>query len=531
MRALSLAVLVSITAASCGGRDASYDMPYQVLEPLVLGDALVFVETNVPRAHVVRVRPNRVSSFRVPIAPNPIVSERRRGPVEEVLILSRGTRDQAGVTPSPSTLTVLSRNPATAPRVYEIGNPFNALAQSEDGRYAIAYFQENAGADRFLFNPNEIAVVDLEAAPGADNPRLRTVRSFGGVPLGIAYSPPLRLAGREPRTLAVVYSRSYVTLLDLAHLERPEFTIRLTSANDARDLFPEQVLFRGGSLFVRCRNTTDIFEVSLRDRVDAPVGGNDYEPTLNALATNAPPSDMAIFSAEDGTPRLLVVSSSRAEASVVDPSAGRLSTFPLEEAATEIVLFEAVSSETNAIAPHALLLRSDDTSAIVSFVDLARIEDRGSRNVESLRLGASVQAVLPLRDRGLVLFLHGGWSAERVSVLDLEKRTVAPIYAEVNLSSAVVSPGRDAIFVQGWSDRLGFLDLETLRPGEIRLDAPIEAVVPLERAVDDRYYVATFHSGFGGRVTFIDVGAPERGEAFGLEGFLFDDLLDEGRGL
>jgi hypothetical protein len=52
----------------------------------------------------------------------------------------------------------------------------------------------------------------------------RTIRSFGSVPAQVVFSPSLNLPDGA-RTLAVILSQGFVTLLDLDHPTRPEITV------------------------------------------------------------------------------------------------------------------------------------------------------------------------------------------------------------------------------------------------------------------------------------------------------------------
>jgi hypothetical protein len=160
----------------------------------------------------------------VAVGTDPVLVQARNDgatPRGEALVLSRGARGDLGVDPEPGSLTAIPS--AGAARRYALGSPFNALSQTDDGRYAMAYFRPQSASGRLLYNPNEVAVVDLDAPPSSTNPTPRTVRSFGGVPNSVVFSPGIEIGGVS-RRFAVVLSDAYVTLLDLDHGTYPYVT-------------------------------------------------------------------------------------------------------------------------------------------------------------------------------------------------------------------------------------------------------------------------------------------------------------------
>src|SRR5690606_7437575 len=100
-----------------------------------------------------------------------------RQPTEDaLLVLCQGTPDSRGDAPAALALV----GPEGTTTSYVLESRFDSLAVSEDGRYAVAYFGQGMGGQQdFLFNPNEIAIVDLQAPPDARNPSARTLESAG----------------------------------------------------------------------------------------------------------------------------------------------------------------------------------------------------------------------------------------------------------------------------------------------------------------------------------------------------------------
>lgn len=374
-------------------------------------------------------------------------------------------------------------------------------------------------------------MVDLDAPPAAaGNPVLRTVRSFGGVPNDVVFSPPWTVGGSPPRTFAVVLSDAYVTLLDLAHLERPEFTVRLTLPDDPRAVLPTQVLFDPDdpTLYLRASASDDVYVLSL---VATPMGtaaDNDYLPTVNQLAAGHLPTDMALVGTGTGR-RLLVASPGSMEAQVVDARANTVTAIPLAARADRVLLFNGPSPHDATVHPQALLYAADGVTATVTFLDLADVETRRGMNLEAVQLPRPVRRALPLPNRAAVVLEHTDAQTGSLSLLDLGLRTASPIVAETGIDGATFGVDQQTLWVapQG-NTRLGYIDLTTLHPGEVRLDTAVSAVIPLVGDPLGRSRVAAVQTAAGGSVTVLDGRDPRRETAVSVQGFLLTGLLDPG---
>src|SRR5690606_5880773 len=112
----------------------------------------------------------------------------------------------------------------------------------------------------------------------------------------------------EKRRVAVVLFDSHVSILDMNHPDRPEYTVELSRGasiglNEVRFSAEERRIYLLGS------NSNDIYVLTL-----LPASGNrvnDFEPSLNQLGASSRPSDMALYGEEDER-RLLAVSGSTA---------------------------------------------------------------------------------------------------------------------------------------------------------------------------------------------------------------------------
>ncbi len=522
---------LSVALAACRTPAPALDLPSRLLPPVAVGGGLGYGDQARAQAAFLDLTAAPGSVRRLSVGSQPVTSTLRSG-ASEVLVLSQGAQDDPGVTPQSGSVTVFdaSGHSPSADRRYTVGSPFDGLAQTSDGRYALTYFTPGIVSQQLLFNPNEVALIDLTQPPSSTNPTLRTVRSFGGVPLDVAFSPPMTLGMTDPRTLAVVLSSAYVTLLDVTHPTRTEITVRLTLPTDGRSIDPTQVLFdtAAGTIYLRASASNDVFALHLSPVTPASATDNDFVPVVNQLAAGQSPADMALFT-DNGRQLLLVASPGSSEALVVDALSSTVSPIPLDAPADHIVLFSGPSPTNSAAHPQAILYGTESTASSVSFLDLPGLAAQLSQNAESVALGGSVAAALPLLGSNAVMFqLSGNYGQGSLAVLDLLRRTASPLVASVSLSGASFDAGGAALWVApADSLRVGYVDLATLNPGEIRMDEPVSAVLPLVGDVSGRDRVVALHPGSGGDVTVIDARAPQRSTAVSYRGFLLDGLLDQ----
>jgi hypothetical protein len=520
LKTWSCALLTLVLTAACGEREGDFDQSLLLRDDAVgIGHSLVMMTETSGKALVLDLTKLDNVPTVIDLPSNPALLQ-KRNEADEALVLCLGTRGTATEDAEPSVLGVIT--PGGAMREYTLGSPFDALQQSDDGRYALAYRTSTSG--RLLENPNEIAIVDLDAdEDDGDAVHRRTLRSFGDAPSKIIFSPTMNILG-EDRRLAVVLSTRNVTLIDLAHLDREETTVQL-SQEAGSAVSPTQVLFSTADpvLYVRGSTADDLYAFDLTARpggVEDDEGGqhNDFRPTINQLGVGARPSDMALYDTSDDA-RLLTLTDSGLNLTVVDTSTGQSTSIPLDDDAQSLLVFRAPSPRDDTVAPRALLYDVDSTR--VTFADLADIEQRGTRNLDVLTLEQPVRRLIPMLPESLALAIHD----DGVSLIDLASRTVSPISSNVQLDDALFDDIGRRFWVgppnQAW---VGLLDLETGTPGEVLLDANIAQLVPLF----DAGLMAVIHPSQVGHVTVLDLEAPDRQNARSVRGFVLAAALDRG---
>jgi hypothetical protein len=535
-----LPALAAASLVSCGYSEEAWFRLPDPLDPVAVGSRVAFVDRASASAFVVDPAPGPLQVRQQPVGDNPVLALPRPGR-DELLVVSRGVPDEPRRTPEPASLTVVPTESGKGPRRHQLGSRFSALAVSPDGRFAVLHFDRNispTGSDSLLVNPNEIAVLDLDA-PAGEAPS-RTLRSYGGVPQSVLFSPPLMLnTGTGPRSLrlAVVLSDNYLTLFDLEN-DRTEITVSLTRADDSRTVRPQQVLFDPGAagedptLFVRSEGSNDIVALRLiPSPPPRPDRANDFRPVLSLLGSGSRPGDLALYQASEG-PRLLMLAPDAQEASVIDPHTSRVTTFRLDTRAESVLLYEGTSPAEPERRPRALLLAAGGSQ--IGFLDLDRLEELRGRNLELRPMSSPVAQLLPLTERGVVVATHStrgsGGPAVGLSVIDLDDRTVSPLQGD---SPGDMQPGpapADELWLlHGSKNRVGRLSLARLTATEMRLDRAADALLPLAATSAGARFVVATHESPSGAITVFDAEKPERHTARTLAGFLYGGFLDRSK--
>lgn len=527
---LFAAMTTGLTA--CPAPDDPYreGMAIDVSRPIALGSTVAFLDRGRSEALLIDPSAPRLAPRRVAVGKNVVLAVPHAAH-DSLLVLSRGEPGKTGVAPQKPRLDVIPSDPTAAPRVIELGSRYDSLSQSADGRFVIASFSAGGrDADQGLFNPNELAIIDLTANPELP-PVTRTVRSFGSVPLGIVFSPVFqggRLLPDGPRSLAVVLSLGYVTLIDLNNLNRSEITVALTLADDARIIKPAQVVFDAldPTIYVRVEGADDVYTLRLADVPAAARVSNDFFPSLSQVGAGGRPSDMTLFDAGQGS-RLLVVAPGTGDATVLDPLSSHATRIPLGFSASTAYLFDGPAPGDPQPRKRAVLMGGGTQMA---FLDLSRIEEMRTRNLDVRPIGVTATQVIPLPAQGSLLAISPAGNGQGVSVVHLGRRTASPLLSSTALSNFTLAAGR-LWFLIGAGDRVGFLNLANLQPGEVRLDRVARALVPVTAAAavgtPGTPLMVAVHDDPTGSLTVLDATLPERATARSVEGLFLTDVLEQ----
>jgi hypothetical protein len=549
--ALALAPLVG-----CTDRQDFWRPPNDLLPMAALDDRVAFVERNSQTAFLLDPADPSLTPRAIPVGKTPVTAVKHQGK-NELLVLAQGdpgSNAQAEVAAELDVIAAL----ATQAVAYPLTDRFDAIAQSAEGRFAVLYHSPDAAtpANSALFNPNAMTLVDFTPPSHPAEPTLtaKTIRSLGGVPAAVVFSPRYGFA-LGPRTLAVVLSQNYVTLLDLDNPTHSEISLPLCPTSKGCNLMPAQVVFDPDNLalYVRVDGAQDIYQITLTDEYavtqqppTAP--DNDFVASLSMLAVGGAASDMVLYGAGKHNTRLVVASAQARTLVIIDPSTSRATPVATPIPVTDIVPF-VQPAQTGADQPHqqALLVDHASASTSVVFADLEQVESSRGLALEEFPLAGPAAAVAPLVEQGIAVLLAsplGGSAA--VTVVDLHSRSFSVWSSGSSLSPAVLearSPSRlwgaAGATGTGAHTRLCYLNLvaRTTEPAltkrEISLDQAIVELVPLaapssERTSDPTRYLVVRHDDPGnlGNLTVLDAESPTRAGARTGYGFLLNHYLE-----
>jgi hypothetical protein len=290
-------------------------------------------------------------------------------------------------------------------------------------------------------------------------------------------------------------------------------------------LFEQLDPTRDPTIFVRADGSNDLFALSLAPvpAAERTPQGNDFRPVLSLLGVGAPAADVQVFAGPDKAARLLVLVPSRQQALIIDPATSRTTPLALGIPASRIVLFAAAAPGQPDARPRALLVPMGGPAEL-GFLDLDQVEDLRSRNLDTRTMGDAANDLLASTDHGLVIVQHA--SRGGLSVIDLAHRTVAPLVTERLGGLTLAAPPANKVWIAtSFSNHLGYLTLPELSAGDIRLDAPVQAIFPLGTSKDGKHRVVIDHKQSGGRITVLDADDPQRATARSVGGFLYTDIL------
>jgi hypothetical protein len=449
---------------------------------------------------------------------------------KRLLVLAAGDTPRQKPDDERPSLTVID---ADGSRRYTLESAHSGLAVDPAGRW-IAVFANpapQAGAPTsFVENPNEILLVDQNAASVDDAITTRTLRSFGGRPQRLTFAPTLTLPN-GPRHLLVVETEEDLSILDLDHATdsppRPEITVRLSSGGGAAALAPAQVVFDDGDpaknddarVGVRVASGSNVVTLTL----GASSGGapNDFVPTLNLTDVGGVAGDLAFVRTVAG-PRLAAVVPSTRAAVLIDPVTSITAQVDLPDAYSKIALVTASGAAGSGDV--ALLYGGTTAEAAIAFWSLGKTTEMASRSLDVLGLAATVSSVvdLPAPHPDLKV-LRAGANANAFYVLSLTSRT-ASLLATRGSPTLHVAPDGERLwpFLPG-TPELAQVSLATLHPVELPLQSPIDAAFEVATPEGNSVLVAIDTHGAVG-ATVLDADQPDPTSTRAYHGLLLEGL-------
>lgn len=539
-RFLVLSLLLS-PLAGCDSKAPNFWQPTNDLLPMVaLGDRVAFVERNSQTAFLLDPADTAFKPRLVPVGKAPVAAVKHNGS-NQMLVLSHGETGSASVQAIPAQLQVIDANASVAPATYPLAGRYDSLAQSVDGRFVLLYHSSSTqnASDTGLFNPNELTIVDFTppAHPAVPTLTTKSIRSLGGVPTRIEFSPPYTFQAGA-RSLAVVLSQNYVTILDLNNADRTEISVPLCPQSTGCTYSPDQILFdpSNATIYVRAGNAKDIFQIALTDLgTTTTAGSNDFLASLSMLSVGANPASMALYGSGPSA-RLAVLAPTSKSLVIIDPKTSHTLSIPTSIPANILVPF-TVLDQSGLAKNQALLVDTLNGSTSVLFADLEQVETTGGLSIKDAPLRAAVGDVRPLVDQGIAVLVLGKYgSISAFTVVEFSTRRFVDIAASGTFANPYFemrSPSR--LWGVDSGTGLGYLNLvahgseATLVHSLVWLDQTITSIQALDQLSSDghRYLVVGQSDPNGiGNLTFLDADHPDRATARTAYGFLFSNYLE-----
>lgn len=517
--------------AACHGRPEKWDTPPPAFSAYGLASAAVILDEPMHRAiALVAHADQRLDAVSLPIG-HGFLSAAVSPDQSRLFVLSAGDVPRRTASDQFPSLTVIDggKSSPTSQR-FDMAEPLGNLAVDPEGHWAAA-FAGSTTPTSLVENPNEIVLFDLTQSPGPSNPISRTIRSFGGAPVRLTFTPTLNLPA-GPRRLLVIETDRDVTLLDLDHAADPtpppEITVRLTNGSDTRVLAPAGVAVDDGDpssntdarVAVRTANDSNVITLTLGPApANAPPGGNDFAPVINLTDVGGIPSDVA-FVHTDGGPRVAALVPTKTSAVLVEPDTSVTETVALPASYARMALVTSVTGSANGT--DVALLWSASGGG-VAFWTLGVTAGQPYRSVEVLGIQDDVHDVVDVPVPHPELKVLQTTSASTFYMLNLGSRTAAPLET-MGSPSIVVSPDGARVWAFGpHTSQLAALDVTTLHPVPLYVDRAIDAVFDVARDDGGRALVV-LHAAGGVGATVFDALSPDTATARSYSALLQEGL-------
>jgi hypothetical protein len=400
-----------------------------------------------------------------------------------------GERPPDGKSAETPALTVVTASPPGTRR-FPLSEPFTGLALDPQGRWAVVYADSASAA--FVSNPNELLLIDLEADPAAgNNPHSLVLRSFGGRPQRFTFTDVLELPGGK-RRLLIVETEQDVALVDLSHLELPEITIQLTSAEDTTRVQPAGVDVTDGDpgpddarIAIRLAGDSSVVIATL-----AAATARDFLPEINLVDVGGVASDAAFVRTDNGALALAALIPARNAATLVDPDTGVTIDVPLPAPYQNLSLITASTAATTTTtttttaattgAADVALLWSASSAGGVAFWELGQTAGQPYRAAETVGVTSTITDVIDVGGAHPELKLLRT-PQNQFYLLDLSTREASPFQTRDASVSLTVSVRGDRAwaFTPGSTD-LAAVDLATQHPEQMDVDRPIGGLFDIE---------------------------------------------------
>jgi hypothetical protein len=373
----------------------------------------------------------------------------------------------------------------------------------------VAYAGTGA-SNSFVQNTNEIIVFDLSAPDTKPVPR--TIRSFGGTPQRLTFTPELALP-KGKRRLLIIETDIDVTLLELDDIARPEVTVPLTSAANAQQVTPAGVVVDGfdsnnpadARIALRADGNPNVFTWTLVPSSDA---SQEYSPVPNVIPVGGVPSDIAFVRTGDGGLRVAALVPSITAAVLADPDTAVTTKVALPAPYSKLSLVTNVVGSETGTDVAMLWNAGSGAGSGVAFWLLGNTVGQPYFSIQSIPVQRPIETVDDVAHEEHLKVLETQDSSGFL-VLDLISRTASPLKTNTKAALLIAPDGQRLwAFARGGSD-MDKLDFSDLNPVQVNTDSAIDAVYDVARSTSAGRSLIAIHKTGGVGATVFDALNPD----------------------
>lgn len=488
---------------ACGTRSESWDAPFHYEAAVLLEDAVALHDVNLERVLFVQSpAPEQVKTQSTSVGKN-VTALLASVDKKQLFVLSSGEFPRRTEEDEKPRLQIFNTGDWTKSSIIELDDPKQKLALDPEGEWVVAYV-----GDATVMNPNELLFVQLGKKEPSVTPK--TIRSRGGAPEELFFTPPLTLADGAQRRFLVVRTDRDATLIDLSDLSQKEITLPAPQDNTDLPHRPAQIIADDGDaedptdarIALRFEGSPDVVLWQLnppRNKEEA------FYPEPNLVDVGGVPSTID-FVRTDGGLRLAALVPSRQLATLVDPRTTVAEQVELKWRYTQMRRITNVVSDLPEGGDVALLWGEGRQMA---FWSLGATSSRPYRSIDPMELDLPFDSVLDVPAPHAHWKVLVGDQAEKFYVLDLKRRESFPLHTKGRgFQVQVAQDGKRLWIFRPETAGLSMTDLNQLHPTQLYVEpAPLQ-IFDIARA-DGGRAALLFHSQGSLDVTLLDAEKPD----------------------
>ncbi len=395
---------------------------------------------------------------------------------------------------------------------YKTGSPFGKHQFDNKGRFLVLYHgNSDSKYTDSLFNPNEVAIIDLNAKPSSKNPRILSVNTKGHIIKNVLF-PGKITVGKNNRYFVSFIADGMMQLLDLYDKNDHLVKVKLTQDSDKRTVLVNMLktvkAYKnfGPQIFAISEGATEIFDIELSDDSDQDAG---YSTNLSLLDSGEYCNNFTVIK-DDG--KLLLVSIGKNSSNITIFQIDTTSMFTIKAEHNLSQLFIRNSNKNEEI-----VIYGNFTNNIY-FLTVDNIIDNRGNNLKSLYIPGGIAAVDVLDQNSLIVFNS---ASSAITPVNLEKKSISIISIDKAYDFKDAVLWKDTFFVSS-STQISYLDLNSNHPDNMVTDEQITKLY-IFSSID---MGVAIHGSVTGRATMFPLADPVRKKAFITDGFMVQGILD-----